>query len=219
MPRRPNVPCRHRGCPAIVSPTIGWCEKHAREPQDERKAKQRQWDAKRGTAKERGYDATWRRLRMMVLRAQPICAICRHDPAVMVDHIVPMAKGGERLDRDNLQGLCNTCHGRKTWRETMGKCKRYVVCGAPGSGKTRWVDRHRKKGDVVWDMDAVAGSLGFPTYPRPHWLTDVLLLWFNMLATKLTSVEVVAYLIVTDRTKAEDVARRVDAELIDMGSA
>ena len=34
--------------------------------------------------------------------------------ATMVDHIVPIADGGEKLDEDNLQSLCQDCHARKT---------------------------------------------------------------------------------------------------------
>jgi 5-methylcytosine-specific restriction endonuclease McrA len=31
-----------------------------------------------------------------------------------VDHIVPLAIGGEKLDPRNLQTLCRTCHRQKT---------------------------------------------------------------------------------------------------------
>lgn len=35
----------------------------------------------------------------------------------MVDHITPINNGGEPLDSDNLQSLCNTCHARKRSQE------------------------------------------------------------------------------------------------------
>ena len=76
---------------------------------------------RRRSASQRGYGAAWRRLREYILRRQPLCA----DPfghhqadgqvvaAVQVDHIVPRSAGG-RDDTSNLQGLCETCHARKT---------------------------------------------------------------------------------------------------------
>lgn len=54
----------------------------------------------------------------MKLEQQPMCEECerrgRLTPAQMVDHIVPINKGGTPLDMDNLQSLCNACHARKS---------------------------------------------------------------------------------------------------------
>jgi 5-methylcytosine-specific restriction protein A len=57
----------------------------------------------------------WRILRLTVLAEQPVCMDCKVAPSVEVDHIVPH-RGDYVLfwDRDNLQGLCKQCHGRKT---------------------------------------------------------------------------------------------------------
>lgn len=67
----------------------------------------------------RGYDATWQRARLMWLRANPLCAMCGMS-ASCVDHIVPLAAGGERLDDSNFQSLCTSCHSRKTACEDGG---------------------------------------------------------------------------------------------------
>lgn len=42
-----------------------------------------------------------------MLREEPICAVrgCGR-PSTTVDHRVPLSKGGSRLDRGNLQGMC-----------------------------------------------------------------------------------------------------------------
>ena len=42
----------------------------------------------------------------------------------------------------------------------------YVVTGPPAGGKTTWVQRHAKPGDIVIDLDAIAGALtaGPPTH-------------------------------------------------------
>jgi len=63
----------------------------------------------------------WRELRKLKLEQTPLCEECfrhgRTTPAQMVDHIVPINKGGAPLDINNLQSLCNQCHAVKTARD------------------------------------------------------------------------------------------------------
>lgn len=54
----------------------------------------------------------------MVLRREPLCRRCGHE-ASQVDHIRPIRQGGARLDPENLQALCHSCHSRKTRTEDM----------------------------------------------------------------------------------------------------
>ncbi|MBQ3186727.1 MAG: HNH endonuclease [Alistipes sp.] len=68
------------------------------------------------------YQSTaWRKLRAVKLEQEPMCEEClkvgRLTPAQMVDHIVPINKGGAGLDMDNLQSLCNACHARKSAKD------------------------------------------------------------------------------------------------------
>ena len=67
-----------------------------------------------GTSNEQGYDWKWAKVSKLVRRQEPICRHCKDKLAEMVDHIVPLRQGGERLALDNLQPLCNKCHGIKT---------------------------------------------------------------------------------------------------------
>ena len=112
MPRKPKRPCAKHPCPNL---TYGlYCEVHAKQARQ-------LYEQRRGTAAQRGYNARWRRLRRMVLARQPLCA----DPfdlhrehgetvaATEVDHIVAKDRGGDD-SMDNLQGLCKSCHSRKT---------------------------------------------------------------------------------------------------------
>ena len=57
----------------------------------------------------------WRNKRAMLLARQPVCP-CGQS-ATEVDHIIPVADGGGD-DAENLQGLCKSCHTRKTSAET-----------------------------------------------------------------------------------------------------
>jgi 5-methylcytosine-specific restriction protein A len=81
----------------------------------------------RGTAKARGYDAAWRRVRLDVLRAEFLCRMCNEagvtSVAVEVDHVIPLAHGGARLDRQNLQPLCRMHHAEKTAIENEARLR------------------------------------------------------------------------------------------------
>lgn len=78
------------------------------------------YDQRRGTPKERGYDAAWRKVRVDALRRD--CFLCqqclredRLSNADHVDHIIPIPQRPDlRLILSNLQSLCIECHSRKT---------------------------------------------------------------------------------------------------------
>ncbi len=78
----------------------------------------------RTKVKNRFYDgAAWRRLRKAFIGAHPLCemdcrAAGRLTAATEVDHITPIAEGGEPLDEANLQSACRPCHSRKTSRDS-----------------------------------------------------------------------------------------------------
>lgn len=76
--------------------------------------------AKKPSAHRRGYDAAWRKLRMQVLLAEPLCRKCGK-PAEDVDHIKTIRSGGARLDPKNLQPLCHSCHARKSNTTDIGR--------------------------------------------------------------------------------------------------
>mgnify|MGYP003152916879 CR=1 FL=1 len=85
---------------------------------DERAASASVYNKERGSAASRGYGSRWRRLRRMVLNRQPLCVRCGA-PATDVDHIMPRAAGGDD-SFENLQGMCKSCHSRKTASEDGG---------------------------------------------------------------------------------------------------
>lgn len=75
-------------------------------------------DRRRGSAASRGYNATWRRLRLVVLREEPLCRFHAERgetvAATEVDHIDGDARNN---DRDNLRPLCKPCHSERTARD------------------------------------------------------------------------------------------------------
>ena len=78
-------------------------------------------DTARPNAAARGYcDKAHRKWRQAVLiRDAWACVDCgRVDAANHADHIVPIARGGERYDLANGACRCAGCHARKTLRET-----------------------------------------------------------------------------------------------------
>ena len=119
MPRRPNVPCQHPGCPELVAPGTRYCAKHkAMHPEVAR------------SASKRGYGSRWQRESKRYLESHPLCAECMkkgvYTKATVVDHVTPH-RGDQRLfwDRANWQALCKPCHDSKTGREDSRPTYRY----------------------------------------------------------------------------------------------
>ena len=60
----------------------------------------------------------WSRLRRRILdRDGWRCRVCGKPGRLEADHVVPLERGGDAWDPDNLQCLCRSCHIEKTTRE------------------------------------------------------------------------------------------------------
>lgn len=119
MPTKPNTPCKHPGCPALVPYGRKYCEQHAAlHPEEVR------------SAAGRGYGGQWRKARQQFLQRHPLCVECqkegRYVKATVVDHIVPH-RGDQGLfwDRSNWQPLCKHHHDVKTMTEDRYQEYRY----------------------------------------------------------------------------------------------
>ncbi len=111
MPSRPGSQCSTPGCPNLGT-NGGRCEPCQTKTRGS-------YEQDRGSASARGYDRNWQRLRLIILHRDPICKACGQAASEDVDHIVPKAQGGTD-DEANLQGLCASCHSRKTATEDGG---------------------------------------------------------------------------------------------------
>lgn len=74
----------------------------------------------------RGSPIWWKKIRVRILKRDPVCRVCGLRPSTEVDHILARFAGGKN-NPENLQGLCGRCHKRKTMKETGGLRGRRVV--------------------------------------------------------------------------------------------
>ena len=107
MPRAPLKPCAYPGCAALVERGETYCPAHS---------KQRHKADNRKSYRERGYNATWDKLRKIKMWNNPVCEMCKKEgrtrAAEIVHHIKPLEEDGELLDMGNLMSVCRTCHGK-----------------------------------------------------------------------------------------------------------
>lgn len=70
----------------------------------------------------------WKKLSIEYRRHQPLCEHCLKRDVITeadcVDHIVEIEDGGDKLEWDNLQSLCNACHNIKTGQEKRKRERR-----------------------------------------------------------------------------------------------
>ncbi len=119
MPRIPDHPCAHPGCPKLVPVGRKYCGAHRPlHPEETR------------SASGRGYGRQWQKQSKAFLRSHPLCAECfRHGrfvSAAVVDHIKPhRGDPGLFWDKNNWQPLCKPWHERKTGLEDSRQEYRY----------------------------------------------------------------------------------------------
>lgn len=111
MASRSKRLCAHGGCGATCAGT--YCERHARDHKPG-------WSNQKVSAHQRGYGATWRRLRPIILARDPVCTICKREVATHVDHIIPKVAGGDD-SLTNLRGTCSRCNARKSLQDRKMK--------------------------------------------------------------------------------------------------
>jgi 5-methylcytosine-specific restriction protein A len=111
MPYKAGVPCKTPTCNGVAH--NGECSKCG----SQRRDKDRAYDTHRGTAAQRGYDSTWRKVRRMQLSNEPLCFDCkaggRVTIGVEVHHVIAKRDNGSN-SFDNLMTLCKSHHSQRT---------------------------------------------------------------------------------------------------------
>ena len=62
------------------------------------------------------HSVEWKKVRTIVLNSNPFCVECGK-PADTVDHKIAIKNGGAKLDLENLQSMCKSCHNIKENQE------------------------------------------------------------------------------------------------------
>ncbi|MDO8616860.1 MAG: HNH endonuclease [Dehalococcoidia bacterium] len=106
MPNRPHTPCRIARCP-LPAKRGGLCASHLSA-----------YERGRNPLRRGVYGPDWRKVRDAYIAEHPLCEKCGA-PAQQVDHIIPISRGGARLDPAGLESLCRSCHSRKTAQERI----------------------------------------------------------------------------------------------------
>ncbi len=96
---------------------------NAAKVEENRLKNQREYNRKKRTGQGFYNSTPWRKTRANHIRQNPVCVDCKAEgkttAANVVDHIIPIKKGGALVAPDNLQSLCNTHHNQKTARDLL----------------------------------------------------------------------------------------------------
>ncbi|MEI7667447.1 MAG: hypothetical protein WCI62_00445 [Erysipelotrichaceae bacterium] len=174
------------------------------------------------------------RKRLMVERSTPekglLCQKCHEpilkDPECIAHHIIeltPMNVNDVKisLNPNNILLVHHQCHNQihERFGQESGK-KVFLVYGAPLSGKTSYVKAHKKRSDLVLDLDELYQAITLlPAYDKPlelstnvFLLRDALLDQIKTRTGKWTQAWIIGgYPLNTDR---ERLATSLGAELI-----
>lgn len=123
--------CKANGCHEFAMYPEHYCSKHKDlEQHEHQRDKQTTWHYNhvtryRNDVKARQnkfyHSKEWRLIRQEVLQRDfSLCRYCRHNPANVVDHIVPIEFDSSKMrDLDNLASCCRDCHQIKTrWEQS-----------------------------------------------------------------------------------------------------
>jgi 5-methylcytosine-specific restriction protein A len=85
------------------------------------KETRRQYDQRRGTPEERGYDWQWRQFSKRIREERPICEWCLERgmvrPSEEVHHLKKLRDFPElKYDPENVAAICTECHSAATAR-------------------------------------------------------------------------------------------------------
>lgn len=123
---KPKKVCNHVGCNVLIDYDKSYCAKHQTDKQQQVTS---DYDVY-ANRKEIGgkffqfyHSKAWKQLSYSYRLRNPMCEVClKKDIYIkcdVVDHIIPIRNDwSKRLDENNLQALCHSCHNAKTRAES-----------------------------------------------------------------------------------------------------
>jgi 5-methylcytosine-specific restriction protein A len=133
---RPLTPCRHPGCPALV--TRGYCDKHQRSTGKALyDATRRKDDPRLAMSARVRSSGQWQCVRELHRALHPLCCdpFGQHPwpvPNEASHHIIPIHEAPQlAFDLANLAPLCTACHNRIERMERSGRDTRGLFVQAP----------------------------------------------------------------------------------------
>lgn len=111
MPYAPRKRCGRSQCKEFVEHGSRYCATHQAEVRQITEAR------RGGRSDDLYHTSRWKRLASLVMMQEPLCRTCKTAESKVIDHIIPIKQGGDRLRRENLQGLCWKCHAIKSSKE------------------------------------------------------------------------------------------------------
>ena len=124
---KPKKLCNRAGCRELVDYEQQYCTKHTKDKEKiDYKAiykRRRSYESKYLTFY---HSQAWVKLSKSFRAAHPLCEECKKHGIIrgaqQVDHIIPIKDDWEnRLNTNNLQSLCVSCHSLKTAQEQKEK--------------------------------------------------------------------------------------------------
>jgi len=119
MNSKPLRPCNKPGCGQLTHD--GYCEQHKTAKAENNRYYDKYHRSDR--SKQFYHSASWKRARDLIrIRDNGLCIECLNQKRItvgtIVDHIIPIKQNwNKRLDENNLQLLCQSCHNKKTGSE------------------------------------------------------------------------------------------------------
>jgi len=179
-------------------------------------------DKHKGSRHERGYDGDWERVRNAYINTHTLCEICEQEdrvtPAEDVDHKIPFRGLNDplRLLWSNLQSICRPHHTQKSAQDRQAGFRRVIVSGYFFARQAAFIRQNATENALVFDMDELGKSLGFPKFPRPNDVDDLLIIWRKQLITRIKSgfMGRDVWIMIADTTTAEAVTADLNGRLV-----